>query len=347
MLSRRNRVRPCYSAHMPSTSIRHRVFGPDTVLGRALPRAGRTILLLCKLMLPISLGVGLLRWTGALEAIGRVLSPAMAVFHLPGEAAVPLVTGYLAGIYALLGAMAVIPLEPTAVTVMGAMALVAHNLIIETTVQDRTGTPWWWMLLVRIFSSLVVGLIVAWSLTALQARHLPALWLRFIPSEAHTSVPAAGGFWPFLAGWSREALRLMGKIILVVTAMMIGTEWIRSRGYMEKLERAVRPLLSFLGLSRTVAFPWLTAQILGVTFGGGLLIEELKVRTIEEKDVRALHTSIGISHSVFEDTILLAAVGASVFWIIVPRLLVAVVMVRLVRPVPWGLRRRPAADGTS
>ena len=104
MLSRRNRVLPCYSAHMPTTSIRLRVLGPDTVLGRALPRAGRTILLLCKLMLPISLGVGLLRWTGALEAIGRVLSPAMAVFHLPGEAAVPLVTGYLAGIYALLGA---------------------------------------------------------------------------------------------------------------------------------------------------------------------------------------------------------------------------------------------------
>lgn len=332
---------------MMATTIRHRVFGPETVLGRALPRAGRTILLLCKLMLPISLGVGLLRWTGALEAIGRVLAPAMAVFHLPGEAAVPLVTGYLAGIYALLGAMAMIPLEPAAVTVMGAMALIAHNLIIETTVQDRTGTPWWWMLLVRFLASMIVGLIVAWSLAALQSHHLPALWLRFVPSEARTAVPTAGGLGHFLAGWSREAFRLMLKITLVVTAMMIGTEWIRARGYLERLERGVRPLLSFLGLSRTVAFPWLTAQILGVTFGGGLLIEEMKVRLIEEKDVRALHTSIGISHSLFEDTILLAAVGASTFWIIVPRLLLAVVMVRLIRPVPWGLRRRPAVDGTS
>ena len=123
------------------------------MLGRALPRALRTVLLLCKLMLPISLAVGLLRWTGLLQDIGRVLAPAMELFHLPGEAAVPLVTGYLAGIYALLGAMAMIPLEPAAVTVMGAMALVAHNLIIETAVQDRTGTPWWWMLLVRLLAS--------------------------------------------------------------------------------------------------------------------------------------------------------------------------------------------------
>jgi spore maturation protein SpmB len=332
---------------MARESIRLRFFGPETVLGCALPRAGRTIVLLCKLMLPISLGVGLLRWTGALAAIGRVLAPAMAVFHLPGEAAVPLVTGYLAGTYALLGAMAMIPLDPAAVTVMGAMALVAHNLIIESAVQDRTGTPWWWMLLVRLFSSLIVGILVAWSLTVLQARHMPALWLRFVPTEAQTAVPATGGFGQFIAGWSREALRLMAKIVLVVTAMMIGTEWIRARGYLEKLERAVRPVLSLLGLSRTVAFPWLTAQILGVTFGGGLLIEEMRVRVIAEKDVRALHTSIGISHSVFEDTILLAAVGASVFWIVVPRLVVAVVMVRLVRPVPWGLRRRPPVSGLS
>jgi spore maturation protein SpmB len=331
---------------MAATTIRRRLFGPQTVLGLALPRAGRTILLLCKLMLPISFGVGLLRWTGALAAIGRVLAPAMAVFHLPGEAAVPLVTGYLAGIYALLGAMAMIPLEPTAVTVMGAMALVAHNLIIETTVQDRTGTPWWWMLLVRLLASLMVGLIVAWSLAAIQAHHLSGLWLRFVPSEAHTAVPTAGGLGQFLAGWGREALQLMLKIILIVTAMMIGTEWIRACGYLEKLERGVRPLLSFLGLSHTVAFAWLTAQILGVTFGGGLLIEEMKVRVIAEKDVRALHTSIGISHSLFEDTFLLAAVGASMFWIIVPRLLLAIVMVRFTRPVRWGLRRRPAVDGT-
>jgi spore maturation protein SpmB len=332
---------------METRSVRNLLLGPDTVLGRALPRAGRTILLLCKLMLPISLGVGLLRWTGALAAIGRVLAPAMDLFHLPGEAAVPLVTGYLAGIYALLGAMAMLPLEPTAVTIMGAMALVAHNLIIETTVQDRTGTPWWWMLLVRLLTSMVVGLIVASSLAALQARDVPALWLRFVPAAAHTSVPTAGGFGHFLAGWSREAMRLMVKIILVVTAMMIGTEWIRMRGYMEKLEHAVRPLLSFLGLNRSVAFPWLTAQILGVTFGGGLLIEEMKVRSIQQRDVRALHTSIGISHSVFEDTILLAAVGASMFWIIVPRILMAVVVVRLVRRIPWGLRNRVVSEGSS
>jgi spore maturation protein SpmB len=329
---------------MSSSTVWNRVFGPESVLGRAFPRAGRTILLLCKLMLPISLGVGLLRWTGALEAIGRVLGPAMAVFHLPGEAAVPLVTGYLAGTYSLLGAMAMIPLDPSAVTILGAMALVAHNLIIESTVQDRTGTPWWWMLIVRLVSSMVVGLVVAWSIAALQSAHVGALWLRFVPAEAHTAVPTAGDFLHFLAGWAREAYRLMLKIIIVVTAMMIATEWIRARGYLEVLERAVRPLLSFLGLSQTVAFPWITAQILGVTFGGGLLIEEMKVRRIEEKDVRALHTSIGISHSVFEDTILLATIGASVFWLVVPRLIVAVIMVRLIRPLRWGLRPRPAVD---
>lgn len=95
--------------------------------------------------------------------------------YYSGRQTVPLVTGYLAGIYALRDAMAMIPLEPTAMTVMGTMALVAHNLIIEATAQDRIGTPWWWMLFVRLVSSRIAGLIVAWSQTALPSRHLPAL----------------------------------------------------------------------------------------------------------------------------------------------------------------------------
>lgn len=312
------------------------LFG-SVVLRRALPRSGRTIVMLIKLMIPISLGVGLLRWTGALDTIAGLFAPVMGLFHLPGEAAVPLVTGNLGGIYALIGAMAMIPLDPESVTILSAMALVAHNLIIEGAVQHRTGTPWWYVVPVRLAASLVVGLVVAWSITALQAAELPALWIRFPSPEARAAVPASGTFLEFLSGWGREAARLTVKIVLIVTAMMIATEWIRARGLMERMERGARPCLRFLGLHDSVAFPWLTAQILGVAFGGGLLLEEMQVRRIAPRDVRGLHVSIGISHSLLEDTVLLMSIGASVFWIIVPRILVAALAVRLIAPFSLGL----------
>lgn len=335
----------CYPPRMPQNGRVLPWIEGGSLLGRALPRAGRTILMLMKLMLPISLGVALLRWTGALAAIGAFFAPAMALFRLPGEAAVPLVTGNLAGIYALIGAMAMLPLSPEAVTTLSAMALVAHNLIIEGAVQHRTGTPWWFAVGIRLFSMLLVGTIVAWSVAALQAAEWPALWFRLPAPSTTASVPETGGLGLFLAEWGRGALRLSVKIILIVTAMMIGTEWLRSRGHMETLERASRPLLRFLGLSRIVAFPWLTAQIVGVAFGGGLLLEEMRERQIPAKEVRALHTSIGISHSLLEDTVILAAIGASLFWIIVPRVLLAALMVRVIRPLSLGLRRAGAVIG--
>ena len=302
--------------------------------------------MLMKLMLPISLGVGLLRWSGLLAAIGGFFAPAMALFHLPGEAAVPLVTGNLAGIYALVGAMAMLPLEPAAVTTLAAMTLVAHNLIIEGAVQHRTGTPWWFAVGIRIIGMLVVGAIVSGTIAFLQDRSLPALWLRMPAPPSPPPVPAGETFAAFLLDWGRGALRLCLKIVLIVTAMMIVTEWIRARGIMEHLERASRPVLRFLGLSDRVAFPWLTAQIVGIAFGGGLLLEEMRRREIPAQEVRALHTSIGISHSLFEDTVLLVAVGASMFWIIVPRVAVAAILVRVIRPWSLGLRRPGSATGS-
>jgi spore maturation protein SpmB len=294
-------------------------------------------------MLPISLAVGLLRWSGQLDRLSGWFAPAMALFRLPGEAALPLASAWFGGIYALLGAMAMLPLSATAVTVLGAMGLVAHNLIVECAVQDRAGTPWWWVLATRLLASVLVGAIVAWSIAALEALRWPALWLRWTPGTGPAAIPSGGSLAVFLAGWAGEALRLMIKVALIVTGLMVATEWMRMTGFIERLQRGARPLLRGFGLSEQVAFPWLTAQIVGVAFGSGLLIEELRERDHDPRVVRALHTSIGIQHSLLEDTILVAAAGASLFWIIVPRALAAALAVRWIGPLPWGLRGAAAA----
>lgn len=318
------------------------------ILAIALPRAGRTIQFLVRLIVPISFVVGLLRWSGWLEEIGRVFSPTMALFHLPGEAAIALLSGFLAGIYALVGAMAVLGLSPAQVTVISAMALVAHNLIVECTVQHKAGTPWWWMLAVRLAGSVLVGLAVGWSVAWLQSIHAPALWIRFLPTTPLSALPVDEGFLAFLNGWARQAFFLVLKLVLIVTAMMIATEWIRARGLLARLETICRPILRFFGLSDRVAYLWLTAQILGVAFGAGLLIEEVRGRSVyKPREIRDLHTSIGLSHSVFEDTIILASIGASIFWIIVPRILLAALAVRILRPVTSALPPQPAlGDGS-
>ncbi len=329
---------------LPHSAAARAENGSGSVLSRALPRAWRTALFLLRIIVPVSFVAAWLKWSGVLALIGKALAPLMSFFHLPGEAAVPLVSGFLAGIYALIGALAVVPCTPAEITILSAMALIAHNLIVECTVQDRAGTPWAWMLVVRLLGSMLIGAVVAWSITGLQAAHLPALWLRVVPSPLPQPA-AAGDFGHFLIHWLRDAGRLAAKLILIVTGMMIATEWVRSRGILERLERSCRPILRVLGLRDPVAYPWLTAQFLGVAFGAGLLIEEMRESPrYTPRDVRDLHTSIGISHSLFEDTVLLVAIGASLFWIIVPRFILAGIAVRVLAPFRMGLR--PARPGT-
>lgn len=294
-------------------------------------------------MLPISLLTGLLRWSGALEELGRLCAPAMAIFRLPGEAAVPMLSGMAGGIYALVGAMAVLPMSVEEVTILSAMVLVAHNLFVECAVQDRSGAPWRWTLAVRLAGMAVIGLVVAWSIAGLQALELPSIGPRIVPGDPRSAVPAAGTLAEFLKSWALQAVHLVAKLTLLITAMMVVTEWIRARGILAELERRSDPMLRFLGLRRPLAFPWLTSQVLGVTLGSGLLIEEMRERSRHDpRDVRALHTSIAISHSLFEDTILVAAMGASLLWIIAPRILLAAVAVRATSRVQHGLRAAPA-----
>ena len=76
---------------------------------------------------------------GVIEALGRAAAPVMSLLGLPGEAAVPLVVGYILNIYAAIGAMEAISLSTTQVTVLAIAILIGHNLLVEGAVLYRAG----------------------------------------------------------------------------------------------------------------------------------------------------------------------------------------------------------------
>ena len=57
-------------------------------------------------------------------------------------------------------------------------------------------------------------------------------------------------------------------------------------------------------------------------------MEESREGTLSPEELETLHLSIGINHSLIEDTLLLVALGLSAFWLYVPRLLMAIVAVQ-------------------
>ncbi len=60
-----------------------------------------------------------------------------------------------------------------------------------------------------------------------------------------------------------------------------------------------------------------------------MIVEEVNGSRISPEEVKKLQLSIGIQHSVIEDPLVLSSMGLSVFWIVVPRLMAAIIVVRI------------------
>ena len=289
-------------------------------LGTGLGRGLRTAWLLTRIMVPLSAGVAVLQWTGALAWLGGVLSPAMGLFGLPGEAAVALVSGFLTGVYGAIAAAASLQLTTVQMTVLALMVLTAHNLVVESAVQGRSGTSGIRMALLRIAGALILGALL-WQVLRHGGQGVEV-------SPVHA--PAADeDLAAFASAWALGAARLLLKIYAIVLSLTVGTELMRAYGLFEAISRSLRPAMRFLALADSVALLWLTATVLGLAFGAGLIIDESKEPgRFRPGELEDLHLSIAISHSLLEDTLLFLAVGASLPWILVPRPIAAAVAVR-------------------
>jgi hypothetical protein len=90
-------------------------------------------------MIPAYLVALILQEIGVIEWLGRALAPAMSLLGLPGEAAIPLVVGYVINIYAAVGALQALDLTSQQVTVLAIASLIGHNLLVEGAVLRKTG----------------------------------------------------------------------------------------------------------------------------------------------------------------------------------------------------------------
>ncbi len=296
-------------------------------------RAGlRTALWLLSLMLPISLGVSLLHWSGLLERLTHWLGPLFPLIGLPPEAALPVLAGGLVNCYTGIAAMGSLPLSGRQVTILALMILVSHNLVVEVAVQRRAGSSGARILLLRLLSSAVAGFVLHRILPPDHGAPRAAA----LPAATEASLGGA------LLRWVVTSGALTAKIVVLVTCLMILERLIHEYGVDRWLARTLAPALRVLGLPPGAAFLWVVANTLGLAYGAGVLLEEVRTGALVRDDAELLNRSVAVCHSLLEDTLLFIAAGASALWITVPRLVLAAAAVWARRAWLWA-RARSAA----
>lgn len=286
-----------------------------------LPKAKRTILWLLKMILPISLAVRLLQYTGVLEHVSSLLNPIFQAVGLPGEASIAFVSSVFLPLYAPIAIASSLTLTIRQLTILGIMCLISHNTLVETAIQKKTGSNFAFIWLLRIGMSFVAAFV--WN--ALLPEQMGMATISAINT---LEVQTLG---TVLWVWAQGALMLSVKIALIVTALMVLQRILEEFHVMDLLSRSFAPIMQVMGLSRNSSFLWLVANIIGLTYGSAIIIEQVQDGKISTKDVRNLNNHLAISHSLLEDTSLWVVVGVPLFWVTVPRVALAIVVVWAVR----------------
>jgi hypothetical protein len=98
--------------------------------------------------------------------------------------------------------------------------------------------------------------------------------------------------------------------LMVVFALLTDTRLLdRGVGF-------IQPVMQRLNLSNMVAFPLLAGLFLGIVFGSGVIISFANDGSLTKRDLILVLVFLGICHSIIEDTLIFAALGAN-WWVLV------------------------------
>lgn len=272
---------------------------------------------LLKILLPISFITALLDYGGWIQKMDFLMEPLMAYLRLPASAALPILIGILTGVYGCIAAMAVLPFTVPEMTVIAVFVLIAHNLPQEGIIQAKSGIGFVKITLVRLFTAGVTGMGVALCLSLEPGTTMPHFAGRISPPS----------FLEFFRDWGLGMLLLCIKIFFILLGIMIIIELMKVFNCIERLVTILSPFLKIMGLKKEAGVLWLTGVLLGVSYGGAVIVEQAREVHLPPDQVEKLHLSIGINHSMIEDPLVFLSLGLNPVWMWIPRLLAAVLAV--------------------
>lgn len=294
------------------------------LFGGGAGRGLRAFLKLFFIVAPVYTVVTGLKYTPILASFAQFMAPLMRFFRLPGEAAMALILGNFINIYAALGAITALKISGQQLTVLSLMLLISHSQILETAVFFQIRAKWWLLWFVRLAAALGVG---------------AGLGALIVPAGPGWS---AGGVFsllkqPFvfelaLKDWAGGLFGNSFKMLLVLLGIFILLELARGYGVLGKVLTVVKRVIGFMGYNEAAAMPWLAGNVFGLVFGAGLIVESVKDSGLTPKQVTLVAQFLALCHGLFEDTAIFLVLGANLFWIVVPRVVAAVI-------VTWVLNR--------
>lgn len=265
---------------------------------------------LIRIMVPIIILTKILEEMGLITSLSALLEPVMKIIGIPGSLGLVWATSMLTSIY---GGMAVfaalapgLTLTEAEVTVLCSIMLIAHSLPLELSISKKAGAGLLPIAVLRIGGAIVFGCILSRLCILFDVWQSPAALLFQTTAVDYD-----------IQHWAINQLRNLTLIVLVIFCIVVAMRILRAIGVLSLLERLLAPILPFFGMTRRAAPLTVVGMIMGIGYGGALIIRETSSGTLSREEVFNAMALMGLSHALVEDTLLMMAIGGKlggIFW---------------------------------
>lgn len=260
---------------------------------------------LFKIMVPAIIVVKILDTFGFTKYLSYLFAPLMTWVGLPESMgivwATTIVTNMYTGMIVFVDLNASNPLSIAQVSVLSCLILMAHGLTVEAAIAKKSGVAIWIILLSRIGG----GLVLAWLV------HISYEAGGFLQQPA-TLLWQAQAIDNSLSSWAISQLKSLLMVQLVIIALLFFLKILKVIGFERLMVKALKPILKLLGIGQSASTMTIIGILLGLSFGGGLLINEAKKGTVPHRDIFISIVMLGLLHSIIEDTLLMLLLGADI-----------------------------------
>ena len=276
-------------------------------LKQTLKKSFQSIWIILKLIIPIYIIADILFYYNTLSYISFLVEPITTAIGLPPEASLSIISGMFLNVYGAIAFAAPLDLTIHQWTILAVFVGICHSLVVESVIMKKIGLTNTYSYILRISSGFVVAFI-----TAL----LPSSWFSATITTTDTfKVQEYSSLTDLLYNSFLNSIELSITVIILITALIFIMDFIKTRKFIKESKKNVSK-----GFSLTVGI------ILGITYGAGILINEVENGNIKDEDIFYIGTFLMICHAVIEDTLLFVIFGADFTMAVVIRTISAIII---------------------
>ena len=287
---------------------------------------------LFKVMVPILVLVKILQELGLIKYAALPLEPIMGLLGLPAEMglvwASALINNIYTGMIVLASLVGDAPITTAQATIIGVLMLVGHGLPVECAIARKSGARF----LFQVLSRLVGAFVLAWLLHTIYS------------ATGTLQGPATILFTPETTGdqtiwaWTLSQAKNLASIVLIIFCLLVMMRVLHAIKAIDLMNRVLRPILSLIGIGPKASAITVIGLTMGLSYGGGLIINEARNGNVGKEDIFYSLTLMGLCHSLIEDSLLIMLIGGHISGVLWGRLVFSIIamagIVQIVRRLP-------------